>query len=120
MEQLFFLHTPRYSFHYDFAVKHFGERRPLKEFLHLFSDGTDRSFVLCTLVYNSAQDVWALELDSAEPMENDRQLLYTVFKDIARACFFGASLRFHAVSPVQEAILAVQTEVPFISSGEDW
>jgi hypothetical protein len=122
VQEIWFLHTPRYSYHFDFAKKFIDEysRVPFQEFLHRFSDGIDRSLVLVTLVYYRAQDVWAFEMDSAEPMENQVSLLYKVFREVQRRTFFGAELRFHGVSPMQAAVLGSQEqhEVPVVTSEE--
>eukprot|EP01052_Picozoa_sp_SAG31_P015663 SAG31_NODE_1013_length_10376_cov_9.342220_2_plen_1026_part_00 len=116
VDQLYFLYTPTYSYHYDFAVEHLNETRSLTAFMHAFSDGNDRSLVLCTLVHYISQDIWAFELDTADPMENQQHLVYTVFRTVQSRTFFGSKLQFHAVSPQQETILAGQNLVPYVTT----
>ena len=106
---LYFQNSTRFPIHYDFVSTHLsGGDLPIVAELSSFEATEyyrpDRRFVLGAVSYYDGPGVWALELSPYDTAS--AAMIEALYKAVAKAAYFGATLQFHPTSEAIEKVAA--------------
>ena len=116
-DKLYFMHSTRYPFHYDFctAVLHNPDELSLFNMKN-YRTNPAREYMLVNLNYYSWLGLYGLELMPED--DTDARELGKLFKKITERVSFSQQLRVLAMSPEMEKRLAALPSLPLIRSSE--
>ena len=119
-DALYFQDSQEYQIHWEFAYKHLsGNGKPVVPPLDQFSQteyqSAARRFILGSVTYYAANDIWAYEIagyDTASP-----EMIERAYRHIADAAFFGDDLHFHPISEANVAQAAgLPADIPIVEN----